>query len=202
MDKLVGTVTPVSTDKKIASICVRVKVDAPGTFKVSDIQIQPGQNQTQYNRMPLEQRIDVAEQMHFNFLARGNATMVVPYMSMVPYDTAGKTMPSETNYITTPMKSDLLIHKPFAKSNEILSFGPGVTGQGKRFELNEDVGAYTHCVYDGFTSRQYIGGVEKHNAFIGRELRLANGDSKFTLRQDDKRKSTGVLYSKKIRKEV
>jgi len=43
---------------------------------------------------------------------------------------------------------------------------------------------------------------KKNNAFVGRELRLANADAKFTLNQNSKRKSTGVLYANKTRREV
>lgn len=202
MDKLMSTITPVSTDKGIASVEVKVVVKTDGIFKVSDVQLQEGQSHTQYNRTVSEQFTDEAGEMHFNFLARGATTLVVPYMSEVPYNNGGVTLPCETDYITTPIKTDLLIHKPFAKGSELLAMGSGLTGTAKRFELNADVGGYTHCVYDGYTSRQYIGGVEKNNVFIGRELRLANADAKFTLNQNSKRKSTGVLYAKKTRREV
>lgn len=203
MDKLLGTVSPVSTDKKIASIQVTVKIKVDGAFKVSDIQVQESQNQTQFNVPAFEQFTDEPEEMHFNFLARGNTTVIVPYMSEVPYNTGGKTLPCETDYITTPIKTDLLIHKQFLNSTEDLSFGAGISGVSKRFDLNENVGAYTHCIYDGYTSQKYIGGIEqKGNVFIGRELRLANNDSKFTLSQNEKRKSTGILYARKTRREV
>lgn len=203
MDKLLGTVRPVSTDKKIASIQVSVKIKVDGVFKVSDIQLQESQSQTQFNLPAFEQFTDETEETHFNFLARGDTTMVVPYMSEIPYDTGGRILPCETDYITTPIKTDLLIHKPFVNSSEDLSMGAGLTGTAKSFDLNTDVGSYTHCVYDGYTSQKYIGGIEqKGNIFVGRELRLANNDSKFTLSQSKKRKSTGVLYAKKTRREV
>lgn len=202
MDKMMGTITPVSTDKGIASIEVKVVVVTEGEFKVTDIQLQEGQNHTQYGRTVSEQYTDETEEMHFNFLARGATTLVVPYMSEVPYDTAGVKLPCETDYITTPIKTDLLIHKPFTKGSEVLGMGSGLSGVAKRFELNENVSGYTHCVYDGYTSKQYIGGVEKNNAFVGRELRLANADAKFTINQNEKRKSTGVLYANKTRREV
>lgn len=203
MDKLLGTISPVSTDKKIASIQVTVKIKVDGAFKVSDIQVQESQSQTQFNVPAFEQFTDEPEEMHFNFLARGNTTVIVPYMSEVPYNTGGKTLPCETNYITTPIKTDLLIHKQFLNSTEDLSFGAGISGTSKRFDLNANVGSYTHCIYNGYTSQKYIGGVEqKGNIFIGRELRLANNDSKFTLSQNEKRKSTGILYARKTRREV
>lgn len=203
MDKLLGTVVPVSTDKKIASIQVNVKIKVDGVFKVSDIQLQENQSQTQFNLPAFEQFTDESEEMHFNFLARGNTTMIVPYMSETPYNTGGKILPCETEYITTPIKTDLLIHKQFLNSSEDLSFGAGISSSSKRFDLNTDVSSYTHCIYDGYTSQKYIGGAEqKGNVFVGRELRLANNDSKFTLSQNGKRKSTGVLYAKKTRREV
>jgi len=197
-----GTITPVSTDKGIVSVEVKVVVASDNEFKISDIQFQEGQNHTQYGQTISEQYTDEVDEMHFNFLARGATTLVVPYMSEIPYDTGGVLLPCETDYITTPIKTDLLIHKPFVKGSEVLAMGSGLTGTAKRFELNTDVGGYTHCVYDGYTSRQYIGGVEKNNAFVGRELRLANADAKFTLNQNSKRKSTGVLYANKTRREV
>lgn len=203
MDKLIGTINPVSTDKGIASIQVSVKIKSGGVFKVADIQLQEGQSQTQYNRPAFEQYTDETGEMHFNFLARGDTTIVVPNMSEVPYNTGGKTLPCETDYITTPVKLDLFIHKKFTNSSEDLSIGPGLTGEGKRIELNSDVGAYTHCVYNGYTSQRYINGVEKKdNSFIGRELRLANADNKYTIKQNTERKTTGVLYANKTRKEV
>ena len=202
MDKLMGTITPVSTDKGIASIEVKVVVVTDGEFKVSDIQLQEGGSHTQHNRPICEQFTDETNEVHFNFLARGATTLVVPYMSEVPYDTGGVTLPCETDYITTPIKTDLLVHKPFTKGSEVLGIGSGLTGTAKRFELNESVAGYTHCVYDGYTSKQYVGGVEKNNAFVGRELRLANADAKFTINQNKKRKSTGVLYANKTRREV
>ena len=202
MDKLMGTITPVSVDKGIASIEVKVVVTPDGEFKVTDVQLQEGQNHTQYNRTVSGQYVDEVDEMHFNFLARGATTLVVPYMSEVPYDTGGVTLPCETDYITTPIKADLFIHKPFVRGSEVLAMGSGLTGTAKRFELNADVGGYTHCIYDGDTSQQYIGGVERNNVFVGRELRLANADAKFTLNQNSKRKSTGVLYANKTRREV
>lgn len=201
MDKLMATINPLSTYKGIASVEVKVVVSS-GEFKVADIQFQEGQSHTQYNHKVSEQYTDEADEMHFNFLARGATTLIVPYMSEVPYDTVGKTLPCETDYITTPIKTDLLIHKPFAKNSEALAMGSGLTGTAKRFELKANVDGYTHCVYDGYTSRQYIGGTEEHNVFVGRELRLANADAKFTLNQNSKRKSTGVLYANKTRREV
>lgn len=197
-----GTITPVSIDKEIASITVKVVVVTDGEFKVSDIQLQEGGSQTQHNRPISEQFTDETNEVHFNFLARGATTLVVPYMSEVPYNNGGVTLPCETDYITTPIKTDLLVHKPFVKGSEVLGIGSGLTGTAKRFELNENVAGYTHCVYDGYTSKQYIGGVEKNNAFVGRELRLANADAKFTINQSQKRKSTGVLYANKTRREV
>lgn len=202
MDKLTGTIAPASYGKKITSIDVKVVVSTNKPFKVTDIQIQEGQSYTQYNHRACEQYNVENNSMHFNFLARGATTLVVPYMSEVPYNTSGKTLPCETEYITTPIKADLLIHKPFIKGSEVLGIGPGLTGTAKRFELNESVNSYTHCVYDGYTSKQYIGGVEKNNAFIGRELRLANADAKFTINQSNKRKTTGVLSANKTKREV
>lgn len=204
MDKLVGTIKPVSTGKGITSVKVKVVITTNDDkeFKVSDIQLQEGQSWTQYNRTKSEQYIDEADEMHFNFLARGVTTLIIPYMSEVPYNTSGAKLPCETDYITTPVKADLLVHKPFTKGSEVLGIGSGLTGTAKRFELNEDVAGYTHCVYDGYTSKQYIDGVEKNNVFVGRELRLANADSKFTIEQNDKRKSTGVLYANKTRREI
>lgn len=203
MDKLIGTVNPVSTDKKIASIKVSVRVQSNADFKVADIQFQEGSGQTQYNRPAFEQYEDETDEVHFNFLARGDTTIVVPYISEIPYTTGGELLPCETDYITTPIKTDLLIHKKFSNSSEDLSIGSGTLGTGKRFDLNSDVSAYTHCIYDGYTSRKYIGGKErKDNVLVGRELRLANADNKYTILQDEKRKSTGVLYAKKTRKEV
>lgn len=202
MDKLSGTVVPVSKDKGIASIEVKVTIVTDGEFKVSDIQLQEGGSQTQYNRSAYEQFTDETNEMHFNFLARGTTTLIVPYMSEVPYDTSGVTLPCETDYITTPIKTDLLIHKTFVKGTEVLGVGSGLTGTAKRFELNTNVASYTHCVYNGYNSKQYIGGVENNNVFIGRELRLANADAKFTINQNEKRKSTGVLYANKTRREV
>lgn len=202
MDKLLGTVSPVSTDKKIASIQVKVKIGPSGLFKVSDIQLQESGSQTQYSLPVFEQFKDEPGEMHFNFLARGNTTLIAPYMSIIPYDSNGEVLPGETDYITTPVKADLFIHKEFSKSKEKLSIGPGLTGQSKRFELNENVSSYTHCIYDGYTSQKYIGGVETQSAFIGRELRLANADSKFTMLQDKRRKTTGALYANKTRKGV
>ena len=202
MDRLVGTINPVSTDKKIASIQVRVKVGVKEVFRVSDIQFQEGAQVIQYNKPVFEQTTDEQQEVHFNFIARGNATVIVPYMSSAPLDNGGNILPVETGYITTPVKADILIHKAFSKSTEELTMGPGLTGTSKRFELNENVGPYTSCIYDGYTSQKYIGGVENQNAFIGRGLRLANADNKFTIRQDKRRKSTGVLYSNKTRREV
>lgn len=201
MDKLMGTIIPVSTDKKIKSVKVKVVVTTDDEFKVSDIQFQEGGSHTQYNRSVSEQYTDEANAMHFNFLARGATTLVVPYMSEVPYNTSGVTLPCETDYITTPIKTDLLIHKPFDKSSEVLGVGSGLTGTAKRFELNENVSGYTHCIYDGYTSNQYIGSTKKNNAFVGRELRLANADAKFTINQSEQRKTTGVLYANKTRRE-
>jgi hypothetical protein len=142
------------------------------------------------------------EEVCMNFLARGNTTIIIPYMSEVPYNTGGVTLPCETDYITTPVKADLLIHKPFDKNSEVFAIGSGLTGTAKRFELNTEVDSYTHCVYDGYTSQQYIGGMEKNDVFVGRELRLANADNKFTITQSKNRKSTGVLYANKTRREV
>lgn len=202
MDKLLGTVVPVSTDKKIASIQVNVRIKVDGVFKVADIQLQESKSQTQYNPTAFEQFTDESEEVHFNFLARGDTTVVVPYMSRAPFDNGGILLPVETGYITTPVKTDLLIHKTFSKSSEELTMGPGLPGTSKRFELNENVSAYTNCIYDGYTSRKYIGGIEKNNAFIGRELRLANADNKFTITQSKGRKTTGALYANKTRREV
>lgn len=202
MDKLTGTVSPASTDKGVKSIRVTVKVKSESAFKVTDIQLQEGQSATQLVHPVCEQFTNEINGMHFNFLARGVATLVVPYMSEVPYDTGGVMLPCETDYITTPIKVDLLVHKPFAKSSEVLGIGPGLTGVGKRFELNQDVNGYTHCIYDGCKSKQYIGGTEKYNAFVGRELRLANADNKYTINQNKKRKSTGVFYANKTRREI
>lgn len=200
MGKLTGTIIPVSS-KRVASVQVKVIVNTDSVIKVSDVQLQVGKGQTQYNRPAFEQFTNEPDEMHFNFLARGNATVVIPYMSEVPYDTEGELLPCETDYITTPIKTDLLIHKPFDGGFESLSFGPGVTGTAKRFELNTNVSGYTHCIYDGYESKQYIDGVEKHNVFVGRELRLANADNKYTLIQNEKRKSSGVLYANKTRRE-
>lgn len=202
MDKLTGTISPVSHGKGIKSVQVTVKVKADGIFKVADIQFQEGQSLTQFNRPAFEQLVGETDEMHFNFLARGATTLVVPYMSEVPYNTNGVTLPCETDYITTPIKTDLLIHKSFTKGSEVLGIGSGLLGTTKRFELNQNVSEYTHCVYDGYESKQYVGGVEKHNAFVGRELRLANADNKYTINQNEKRKSTGVLYANKTRREV
>lgn len=202
MDKLMGTIAPVSTDKGIKSIKVTVRVTTDKTFKVADIQLQEGQSLTQFVRPAFEQLTGESDEMHFNFLARGATTLVVPYMSEVPYDTGGVTLPCETNYITTPIKADVLVHKPFTKGSEVFGMGSGLTGVAKRFELNQNVPGYTHCVYDGYESKQYIGGVQEYDAFVGRELRLANGDNKYTINQDVKRKSTGVLYANKTRREV
>lgn len=200
MDKLVGTITPVSTNKKIASIEVKVVVTTDREFKVSDIQLQEGESQGQYNRAVSEHYTDEVAEMHYNFLARGATTLVVPYMSEIPYDTGGNTLPCETEYITTPIKADILIHKPFVRGQETLFVGSGLTGTAKRFELNVDVPKYTHCIYDGYTSKQCIGGKEQGDVFIGRELRLANADAKFTIEQNNKRKTTGVLYANKTRR--
>lgn len=202
MDKLLGTITPVSTDKRIASIQVNVKIKVDGVFKVSDIQLQESKSQTQFNPPAFEHFIDESEEVHFNFLTRGGATVIVPYMSEVPYNNGGEVLPVESGYITTPAKIDMLIHKAFSKTSERISIGPGVTGKSKRLELNESVGNYTHCIYDGYTSKKYIGGVEKQDAFSGRELRIANADNKFTITQEKVRKTTGVLYANKTRREV
>lgn len=202
MDKLLGTFRPVWASKRIASIDVKVVIATDGEFKVSDIQVQEGQSSTLHNRKVSEQYTNEIDEIHFNFLARGATTLVVPYMSEVPYETGGVVLPCETDYITTPIKTDLLVHKPFVKGTEVLAIGSGITGTAKRFELNESVDKYTHCIYDGYTSQQYIGGTKKNNVFIGRELRLANADAKFTINQNDKRKSTGVLYANKTRREV
>lgn len=202
MDKLLGTISPVSKGKKIVSIQVNVKVKGKGEFKVADVQLQESKSQTQFNTPGFEQFTDETEEVHFNFLSRGNTTLIVPYMSKVPYDNGGVLLPVETGYITTPVRTDILVHKPFSNSSEELAIGPGLPGTSKRLELNEDVNAYTHCVCDGYTSQKYIGGVENTTAFIGRELRLANADNKFTITQNKERKSTGVLYAKKTRKGV
>lgn len=202
MDKLLGTISPVSTDKGITSVDVKVVVKSNAEFKVADIQFQEGQSFTQHNLKVSEQYTDEINGSHFNFLARGVTTLVVPYMSEVPFENGGVLLPGETEYITTPVKADLFIHKPFYKTSEELSVGPGLPGGSKRFELNENVEAYTNCVYNGYTSRKYIGGVENNNAFIGRELRLANADNKFTITQNNGRKTTGALYANKTRREV
>lgn len=202
MDKLKGTIYPVSGYKGIASVEVKVVVKIDNEIKVSDIQFQEGESYTQYNRKASEQFKDEAGEMHFNFLARGGTTLIVPYMSEVPYNNGGKILPCETDYITTPIKTDLLIHKPFNWRTEKLGIGSGLTGTAKRFELSANVDSYTHCVYDGYATKKYIGGVENVEAFTGRELRLANADAKFTINQDVKRKSTGVLYANKTRREV
>lgn len=203
IDKLVGTVIPQLTkDSKISSIKVKVKISAKGIFKVSDIQLQEGTSYTQHNCNVSEHYQDEHSEVHHNFLARGVATLIIPYMSEVPFDTAGVQMPCETEYITTPIKADILIHKPFVKEKESLTLGSGLTGTAKRFELNMDVDKYVHCVYDGYTSRQYIDGIEQADVFVGRELRLANADAKFTLNQNGGRKSTGVLSANKTRREV
>lgn len=201
MDKLVGTINPVSTEKGIVSIDVKIKVTANGVFKVSDVQLQEGQGYTQHNCSITERFKDEENEMYFNFLARGATTLVVPYMSEVPYDTSGETLPCETDYITTPLRTELLIHKPFLKRVETLGIGSGLTGNAKRFELESDVSEFTKCLYDGYTSKQYINGVERSNVFIGRELRLPNADAKFTINQNSTRKTTGILYANKTRRE-
>lgn len=203
MDKLMGTIYPAVDDKRIASIEVKVKISTEGVFKVSDIQLQEGRSCTQHNPTVSEQYTDDNEEMHFNFVARGVTTMIIPYASEAPHRTSGQTLPCETDYITTPIKTDLLVHKPYSKDTEqVLAIGSGLTGTSKRFELNIDiVEGYANCVYDGYTSRQYVNGVEKYDVFVGRELRLPNADAKYTLNQESKRKSTGVFYAKKTRRQ-
>ena len=193
MDKLSGTVLPVSIGKAIKSIKVQVTINSSSAFKVSDIQIQEGGQISQYNPFPFDAVTDEKEEVHYNFLARGKTTVIVPYMSEAPYEDEGVTLPVETGYITTPVKADFLIHKAFSKTSEELSLGPGLSGESKRFRLNEDIDSYTHCVYDGYTSRQYVDS-EERNIFVGREL--------FTLKQNEGRKTTGILYANKTRREV
>lgn len=200
MEKMMGTIKPVFKDKKIESIEVKAIVSSASKFKITDIQLQEGENYTQYNNSVSEKYENENNEIHFNFMARGFTTLIIPYMSEVPYDTSGKTLPCETDYITTPVKTDILIHKEFNKNDEVISIGPGITGKSKRFELQEDIPGYTHCVYDGYTSKQYIDGTEKSDVFIGRELRLANADCKYTVNQDNNRKTTGVLYANKTKR--
>lgn len=201
MDKLIGTVKPVSTDKEIASIQIRVRISPPGLFRVADIQFQDGVQNTQYNKPVFERMSDEKVEEHFNFIARGNTTVIVPYGSEIPYGNGGKMLPCESDYITTPIKTNLLIHRAFNKSSENLSLGSGTNGTGRKFTLNSNVAKYTECVYNGYTSEQSIGGGIGDNLFEGPNIRLANADNKYTLLQSAKRKSTGVLYTKKTRKE-
>jgi hypothetical protein len=200
-EKIQGAVSAVSTDKNIYKINVSLISNLSDVIHFTDVKLQEGNILTDYDKSLVESFSDKSEEVHYNFLTRGDTTIIIPYMSEIPYQTNGKILPCETEYITTPIKFDMFVNRQFNHLKEKLSVGVGVTGRGRRFELNEDVDSNTHCIYDGYTSQQYIGEFEKNEVFVGRELRLANADNKYTFLQNKTRKTTGVLYAKKTLRE-
>lgn len=195
MDKIVGTINVLGDE--ILSMKVKVRVGIRGQFKVTDIQVQEGNKTTQYNRPSFEEKTDIQKNKHYNFINRGIGTVIVPYASNIPKDTLGKTLPEETDYITTPIKLDIMLHNNFNQNSNTLIISPGISSQGKEIKLIKDVYKFTNICYNGFTSEQSVNDTVTYDPILeGRELRLPNADAKYTIDTDGHVKVSGTLSAK------
>lgn len=200
-----GKIIPKSvSEKQIKTIkyifTVDIADDTLEPINVTNCSIIDGEYASMYSQQVDEQEknsVDKNSLICYNYIAKGNTVLSIPYGSDIPYNSGGKEKcySSHLKVQRPSMRIIPMYDFAYGKENGYFKVCSGVDGYNVKLSANRDILQFDEVIYDSEQNKVYINGIlqNRNDCFVGTLPLVYNADNKVQIQIGKKTKFTGSL---------